>query len=404
MARALGHVVVAEGIERPEEAAALRALGCELGQGFLFSRPVPAEEAAALLRPSPRRGDGPLATLGAHVHAPARRGLSSAGAAPRHVHAARRRVRQRDAVPELDGRRRRRAHAADRRAGADGAVAGHRWRRAGRRAARRHHAATEHPLPGPRARLARGLRPRRGRRGCCSRTGSAGPAPTTRRCSRRCAHERRRGRARHRAAAHAAARARARRRCRSDRLRGRARSRGQAVPQPVRRRRAAAREHDGARPRRRFPQRRRPPRAGVADRAGARRRRARGRRLRDAARRLARLLPAHAAVQPPPPAGSARRGQLALLHRCLAQSHRADGHPARSRAGARRHLAAQRRRQPRRHAHVPGLRLDAVRGPRLRGALRVPDEDAGVHGARAPERRHGGRAHAGDATASRWRC
>ena len=50
MARALGHVVVAEGIERPEEAAALRALGCELGQGFLFSRPVPAEEAAALLR------------------------------------------------------------------------------------------------------------------------------------------------------------------------------------------------------------------------------------------------------------------------------------------------------------------------------------------------------------------
>ena len=49
MARALGHVVVAEGIERPEEAAALRALGCELGQGYLFSRPVPADEASALL-------------------------------------------------------------------------------------------------------------------------------------------------------------------------------------------------------------------------------------------------------------------------------------------------------------------------------------------------------------------
>ncbi len=58
MARALGHVVVAEGIERREEAAALRALGCELGQGYLFSRPVPAEEAHALLRhvtkPPPR--------------------------------------------------------------------------------------------------------------------------------------------------------------------------------------------------------------------------------------------------------------------------------------------------------------------------------------------------------------
>ena len=50
MARALGHVVVAEGIERPEQAAALRALGCELGQGYLFSRPVPADEAHTLLR------------------------------------------------------------------------------------------------------------------------------------------------------------------------------------------------------------------------------------------------------------------------------------------------------------------------------------------------------------------
>jgi diguanylate cyclase (GGDEF)-like protein len=53
MARALGHVVVAEGIELPEQAAALRALGCELGQGYLFSRPVPADEAAALLERSP---------------------------------------------------------------------------------------------------------------------------------------------------------------------------------------------------------------------------------------------------------------------------------------------------------------------------------------------------------------
>jgi EAL domain-containing protein (putative c-di-GMP-specific phosphodiesterase class I) len=53
MARALGHVVVAEGIERPEQAAALRELGCELGQGYLFSRPVRADEAAGLLRASP---------------------------------------------------------------------------------------------------------------------------------------------------------------------------------------------------------------------------------------------------------------------------------------------------------------------------------------------------------------
>ena len=53
MAQALGHVVVAEGIERPEQAAALRALGCELGQGYLFSRPVCADEAEQLLRVRP---------------------------------------------------------------------------------------------------------------------------------------------------------------------------------------------------------------------------------------------------------------------------------------------------------------------------------------------------------------
>src|SRR5439155_552156 len=32
--------VVAEGIELPEQAASLQALGCELGQGFLFARPM----------------------------------------------------------------------------------------------------------------------------------------------------------------------------------------------------------------------------------------------------------------------------------------------------------------------------------------------------------------------------
>ena len=53
MAGALGHVVVAEGIERPEQAAALRELGCELGQGYHYSRPVRADEAAALLGARP---------------------------------------------------------------------------------------------------------------------------------------------------------------------------------------------------------------------------------------------------------------------------------------------------------------------------------------------------------------
>ena len=37
----LGIGVVAEGVERPEQADALGAFGCALAQGFLFGRPVP---------------------------------------------------------------------------------------------------------------------------------------------------------------------------------------------------------------------------------------------------------------------------------------------------------------------------------------------------------------------------
>jgi EAL domain-containing protein (putative c-di-GMP-specific phosphodiesterase class I) len=34
---------VAEGIELPEQIASLRDLGCELGQGFLFAKPMDHE-------------------------------------------------------------------------------------------------------------------------------------------------------------------------------------------------------------------------------------------------------------------------------------------------------------------------------------------------------------------------
>jgi EAL domain-containing protein (putative c-di-GMP-specific phosphodiesterase class I) len=44
MGESLGLVLIPEGIEEQEQADALRALGCRLGQGFLFGRPVPAEE------------------------------------------------------------------------------------------------------------------------------------------------------------------------------------------------------------------------------------------------------------------------------------------------------------------------------------------------------------------------
>jgi diguanylate cyclase (GGDEF)-like protein/PAS domain S-box-containing protein len=45
----LGLEVVAEGIETPEQLAALQALGCPAGQGFLLGRPMPADEFTALL-------------------------------------------------------------------------------------------------------------------------------------------------------------------------------------------------------------------------------------------------------------------------------------------------------------------------------------------------------------------
>jgi diguanylate cyclase (GGDEF)-like protein/PAS domain S-box-containing protein len=47
LARGLGMVTLAEGIETAEELAFLRERGCTLGQGFYFSKPVPPEEIIA---------------------------------------------------------------------------------------------------------------------------------------------------------------------------------------------------------------------------------------------------------------------------------------------------------------------------------------------------------------------
>jgi EAL domain-containing protein (putative c-di-GMP-specific phosphodiesterase class I) len=41
-AHAFGLRVVAEGIEDPDQLAALRGLACDSGQGYLFARPQPA--------------------------------------------------------------------------------------------------------------------------------------------------------------------------------------------------------------------------------------------------------------------------------------------------------------------------------------------------------------------------
>ena len=50
LAHDLGLQVVAEGIETPEQPAAVLALGCDAVQGYLYSRPLPTEEALAWLQ------------------------------------------------------------------------------------------------------------------------------------------------------------------------------------------------------------------------------------------------------------------------------------------------------------------------------------------------------------------
>lgn len=48
--RKLGMRIVAEGVERAEQAEALQRFGCRLGQGYLYSRPVSVDQCTTLLR------------------------------------------------------------------------------------------------------------------------------------------------------------------------------------------------------------------------------------------------------------------------------------------------------------------------------------------------------------------
>jgi len=50
MARGLKIAVIAEGVETQDQLVYLRQRGCRLMQGYLFSRPVPAEQFELLLR------------------------------------------------------------------------------------------------------------------------------------------------------------------------------------------------------------------------------------------------------------------------------------------------------------------------------------------------------------------
>ncbi len=46
----LGIKVLAEGVERTKEADVLRDIGCHHGQGYLWARPMPADEFQGLLQ------------------------------------------------------------------------------------------------------------------------------------------------------------------------------------------------------------------------------------------------------------------------------------------------------------------------------------------------------------------
>jgi cyclic di-GMP phosphodiesterase Gmr len=55
LAAALGKSVVAEGVENPEQAERLKALGCGHVQGYLYSRPLSVEAADPYIAEAARR-------------------------------------------------------------------------------------------------------------------------------------------------------------------------------------------------------------------------------------------------------------------------------------------------------------------------------------------------------------
>ena len=50
MAHGLGMQVIAEGIEEPYQLKFLQDMNCDIGQGYYFSKPLPASELYPLLK------------------------------------------------------------------------------------------------------------------------------------------------------------------------------------------------------------------------------------------------------------------------------------------------------------------------------------------------------------------
>ncbi|MEC4853835.1 MAG: EAL domain-containing protein, partial [Jaaginema sp. PMC 1079.18] len=60
LAHTLGMDAIAEGIETPAQLAQLQALGCEYGQGYFFSPPLPVDAAEKLIASSFAEESGKL--------------------------------------------------------------------------------------------------------------------------------------------------------------------------------------------------------------------------------------------------------------------------------------------------------------------------------------------------------
>lgn len=60
MAHSLGLQTVAEGVETPVQAQALQQKGCDVGQGYLYARPMPADDFARWMQNSPAPADAHL--------------------------------------------------------------------------------------------------------------------------------------------------------------------------------------------------------------------------------------------------------------------------------------------------------------------------------------------------------
>jgi diguanylate cyclase len=64
LAHTLGVVAIAEGVENADQVRRLIELGCDMGQGYHFGRPLPPEDVTARLSPAAGRARGQAAAAG----------------------------------------------------------------------------------------------------------------------------------------------------------------------------------------------------------------------------------------------------------------------------------------------------------------------------------------------------